>query len=335
MKVSQIINQRRPLWKELDTLCETLSDKNGASQLSGDQINRFATLYRGACADLALSESYQLPPGTVEYLHRLVARSHNQLYRSKRYQMNTWYSKVFIETPAQIFQDTSVHVALATFWVLFFISVFLSYERNLWPDFAVQVLGSEKVASLETDFENFGGRTWGENNFMATYYVMHNGSIGLFCFIMMLFIVPGFLTLGFNAVALGCAFGVMLRCDSVVASQNFFNFVTAHGPLELTAVALSAGAGLKIGVSWWVTGGNNRFDNLIKTARNTIPIAMCAVLLFVMAAFVEGFISPHPETTIPWVFKAFVAAFTSGLLMFYFVVLGFPRNGLEDDSQWI
>lgn len=329
MKVSQIINQRRPLWQELEGLCETLSQKNGAAKLPAEQVSRFATLYRAACADLALSESYQLPPNTVDYLHRLVARSHNQLYRSKRYQWDTWFDKVFVQTPAQIFQDTAVQVAMAVFWILFFVSIYLAYEGSVWPDFAAQVMGAEAIESMENNFRDFGGRSWGENNFMANYYIINNGSIGLFCFITMLFVVPGFMTLSFNAVFLGCAFGVMLRGDSPVASENFFNFVTAHGPLELTAIALSAGAGLRIGVSWWVTGGNHRIDNLIKTARDTIPIAMCAVVLFVLAAFVEGFVSPHPETSIPWIIKALVAAITSGMLMFYFVVLGFPRDIME------
>ena len=331
MKVSQIINQRRPLWQELESLCEVLTDKNGAKKLSPMEVSRFTTLYRGACADLALSEAYQLPPKTVDYLHRLVARCHNQLYRSKRYQWDTWFEKVFIETPALIFKDSAVHIAMGVFWVLFFISIFLAYERSVWPDFANQVMGADAVSAMEQNFADFNGRTWGENNLMANFYIINNGSIGLYCFIMMLFVIPGFMTLSYNAVVLGCSFGVMLRGDSPDASLNFFNFVTAHGPLELTAIALSAGAGLRIGVSWWVTGGNHRFDNLIKTARDTIPIAMAAVILFVMAAFVEGFISPHPESTVPWIAKALVAVVTSGMLMFYFVVLGFPRDIMEAD----
>jgi len=125
----------------------------------------------------------------------------------------------------------------------------------------------------------------------------------------------------------------MLRGDSALASENFFNFVTAHGPLELTAIVLSAGAGLKIGVSWWYTNGNRRIDNLKKTAIETIPVAMCAFCLFVMAAFVEGFISPHVKANVPWFFKAAVAVITSGMLMFYFVVLGYPRSILSGYFQ--
>ena len=326
MKVSEILDQRQPLWNELEMLCDRIGGSSKGAQLSAAKVTRFSTLYRSACADLALAEAWQFPPKTVDYLHRLVARAHSQMYRAERYRWKTWSEKVFIDVPAAIFQVTAVHVAVIVFWVLFFASAILAMDDQIWKGFDEDVLGSEQISQLESGFEKFSGRSWGENNFMAGFYILNNGSIGLYCFVMMLFIVPGFITLGKNAVALGASFGVMLRGDSVTASENFFNFVTAHGPLELTAIVLSAGAGLKIGVSWWYTNGNRRIDNLKKTAIETIPVAMCAFCLFVMAAFVEGFISPHVKENVPWFFKAAVAVITSGMLMFYFVVLGYPRS---------
>ena len=121
----------------------------------------------------------------------------------------------------------------------------------------------------------------------------------------------------------------MFRPELGDASINFQMFVTAHGPLELTAIVLSAGAGLKIGLSWLVTGGLSRIDSLFKTARESLPLAMCAVILFCLAALVEGFISPTPENIMPWWIKGSVSVFTSLLLMFYFVILGYPRKLFE------
>ena len=48
-----------------------------------------------------------------------------------------------------------------------------------------------------------------------------------------------------------------------------------------------------------------------------------AMLLFFMAALIEAFLSPSAA---PYVVKATVALICSGLLMFYFVVLGYPRK---------
>ena len=46
-----------------------------------------------------------------------------------------------------------------------------------------------------------------------------------------------------------------------------------------------------------------------------------SAMLFVLAAFTEGFLSPSPA---PYVIKVMWAIFSSGLISFYFVILGFP-----------
>ena len=84
MKVAQLIERRQPMWRELEILCSQMT--RGSRKKDPEVVARFSELYRSACADLALAEAYQLPPKTVDYLHRLVARAHNQLYRSRHYQ---------------------------------------------------------------------------------------------------------------------------------------------------------------------------------------------------------------------------------------------------------
>ena len=75
------------------------------------KISRFSTLYRSACADLALADSYHLPPNTVQYLHRLVGRAHNQLYRSREFNYRSWSDLILVEAPQRIFRDRCVQVA--------------------------------------------------------------------------------------------------------------------------------------------------------------------------------------------------------------------------------
>ena len=96
---------------------------------------------------------------------------------------------------------------------------------------------------------------------------------------------------------------------------------------------LSAGAGLKIGLGWLLTNGLSRLDSLRNTAREALPIAMCAVALFCFAALIEGFVSPTSEDYLPWWVKGLVAVFSSCLLMIYFVVLGYPRGQESTEDQ--
>jgi len=328
MNVAQLLKKRQPQWRELEQLCETVNEKPDHSR--EEIVPRFASLYRSACADLALAESNQLPPATVEYLHQLVAKAHNQLYRSERYQFRRWYRVIFRDTPRRIFHDPCVHIVAILFWGLFLTSAYLAYDNSVWPGFAQDVVGQEQLDASSEMFTSFGGRGHSENWLMFGFYIFHNAGIGLSCFVWMLFVLPGFVTLAFNSVHLGTIFGYMFRPEVAEAGDHFKNFVTAHGPFELTAIVLSSGAGLKIGLGWLMTGGLSRLDSLQKAGREALPIAMTAVALFCLAASIEGLISATPEDTMPWFVKGSVATFTSFLLTFYFVVLGFPEPGEPD-----
>ena len=54
-----------------------------------------------------------------------------------------------------------------------------------------------------------------------------------------------------------------------------------------------------------------------------MPIIGAMMVLFFMAALIEGFLSP---SSAPYWIKAVVAILSSGALTFYFIILGFPRN---------
>ena len=323
MKVSELLEKRRENWNELEILCRQMANRRKKT-LGADKIVRFAALYRGACADLALADSYQLPPNTVEYLHGLVAKAHNQLYRNKEQRFNRFMDLLLVKTPQKILNDQCVQFMFVLFWGLFIISGILAYNDTMWPSYAEDVLGEDHIRQMTASFENFGDFRWDQNALRTSNYIYHNASIGLYCFAYSTLIVPGVIWTCFNAVFLGGSFGVMFRPDAGEAGIHFRNFVTAHGPFELTAIVLSASAGLRIGVSWMFTRGYTRVSALVRAGKEAMPIAICAVVLFALAAFIEGFISP--STWLLWEVKASIALISSTLLTFYFVVLGYPRN---------
>ena len=322
MKVGELLASRRENWHELERLCEQMRSRRKKS-MGAESISRFATLYRAACADLALADAYQLPPNTVQYLHRLVGRAHNQLYRGSGFDLKSWGHVLMVQTPQRLFNDGCVQVAFCLFWGIFILSAHLAHSPTLWPGFTEQIVPAEQIEALEQMHgDSLGGRSWETSFAMTAFYIKHNAWIGLQCFAFCLAIVPGILILIYNASMLGAVFGHMFRPD-IAAGENFREFVMAHGPFELTAIVLSAAAGLRIGVSSLITGGLTRKAAIQRAGREAMPIMGAALLLFFLAAMIEAFISP---SELPWQFKAAVAVVSSGLLMFYFVVLGFPRG---------
>lgn len=325
MKVIDLLERRRRNWQELEQLSDQVQG-GGTPNMPPANVTRFGSLYRAACADLALAYAYQLPQNTVQYLHRLVGRAHNQLYRSRRFEVGRWSHALLFDVPKIIFQDRCVQVMFCVFWGLFILSAWLAYSKNAWPDFAEQVLTHDMIQNLEKMYEKpIDGslRSGDENMFMAGFYTQHNTSIGLQCFAWGLLVIPGLLATMFNAITLGASFGYMARPDLGATGDNFFNFVTAHGPFELTAIVLSAGAGLRLGLSWMMTQGLSRLSALLKAGREAMPVMGAAAVMFFMAALIEGFLSPSGA---PYWAKATVAILSSCLLAFYFVVLGFPRG---------
>jgi uncharacterized membrane protein SpoIIM required for sporulation len=321
MKVVELLERRRKNWQELERYCA----RNNLGSLNAAELSRFSALYRAACADLALSNSYQLPENTVQYLHGIVGRAHNQLYRSKRFDYQVWAKMLLEEVPQRIFNDRCVQFMFCLFWGFFILSAWLAYSKTTWPDYAEQMMKPEMIDQLESNFKNpIDGtiRTGDDNLFMAAFYIMHNAGIGLQCFVWGLLVVPGLYVTMSNALKLGAAFGYMARPD-VPEGANFFHFVTAHGPFELTAIVLSAGAGLRLGLAWIMPGNLSRGASLQKSGAEMMPVMCSAIVMFIMAAMIEGFLSPSAA---PYWIKAGVAIISSAALAFYFIVLGFPRS---------
>ena len=118
MKVSEVLEARRGYWRALEELCTKLRGRSRRC-MGADTVSRFSALYRAACADLALADAYQLPPSTVHYLHQLVARAHNQLYRSRTFDFRAWLYELFVAVPQRLFADNCLRLAFVLFWGVF------------------------------------------------------------------------------------------------------------------------------------------------------------------------------------------------------------------------
>ncbi len=314
MKVDQLLESRHANWQKLEDLSASM-----ARRPEPQRVLEFAALYRAACADLALADAYQLPPDTIQYLHQLVGRAHNQLYRSRTFQSRLWMHELLVVLPQRLFSDGYLRLALVIFWGVFLLAGGLAYSN---PDFAAHLVPNEYRVKLEEDFSReLGSRPADESGFMAGFYIFHNGGIGLRCFAFGILLgIGGLFSTVFNASFLGAVFGHMATTPQ---ADNFFHFVTAHGPFELTAVVLSAAAGMRLGFSLIQTGGRSRMAALREAGRESVPTMGAALVLFLLAAMIEAFLSPSPA---PYWIKAVVALLSSAMLIFYYFGLGAPRR---------
>jgi uncharacterized membrane protein SpoIIM required for sporulation len=346
MRVIDRLARREATWHELDMLLSRLDGRRPGSvrqpsareaeirwvegksstsalapirrgALGSHEVVRLGELYRSACADLMLAEAYDLPRETVAYLHALVARAHNALYRARGFRFRQWAGELFGEVPRRLRADPLLRVSAMLFWVPFLVFALLAAAR---PHFAEQVVGEAQIEQLEEMYSKaFTDDPKFQRNdaAMAGFYILNNASIGLRCFAFGLLLGVGTIyVLVTQAMALGAMFGHMATSPS---AGHFYTFVTAHGPFELTAVVFSGAAGLRLGYGLIVTHGMGRMASLRREAAAALPTAGAAVFLFVLAAFLEGFVS---ASALPYAAKAAIALVSAAMLIAYLALGG-------------
>jgi len=320
VKVADVIVARSPEWRALEQDVAWLRGTR-ARRLDPDRLATFARRYRAACGDLALATGMRFPEGTVDYLQQLVADAHTELYRIESFSILAWLRTLLFAVPRRTVTDPCTWIAAAVFVTLFGGGMLAA---NLRPGFAEEVVGEGGLSRIEAMYAErpddgglTGGRAW-----MAGFYVFNNAGIGLHCFAGGILLGVGSLfVLAFNALFLGTIFGHMLASPS---SDHFAEFVTAHGPFELTAIVLSAAAGLRLGWSIVDTRGWSRGDSLRRTAPEALATAGMATVLFILAAAIEAFVSPSPLPR--WVKTAVAVASAVALVAFLATGVGRRRE---------
>ncbi|NBW85883.1 MAG: stage II sporulation protein M [Planctomycetia bacterium] len=313
MSVASLLEARAAEWAVLADDIAWLRGRVGRP-IDAERAAAFARRYRAACSDLALAAALNFPPATREHLQQLVADAHTQLYRIESFSLIGWLRSLLVDVPRRVVSDPCFWIALAIFWSVFLGALAAAATR---PGFAAEVAGEGMLAKMEEMYSQRPGSGGfaEERSIMTGFYVFNNAGIGLRCFAGgILCGVGSLVVLAFNALFLGVIFGHML-----VAPQagNFTEFVTAHGPFELTAVVLSAAAGLRLGWSILDTRGWARMAALRRAAPDALEIVGLATVLFFLAAFIEGFVSP---SRLPYAAKAGVAILSAALLVGYFLL---------------
>jgi len=297
-------------WDELEGALDAIGKrakvKRGAQELpSGERI---AELYRRACEHLALARARAYPTHLTERLDQLTADAHQAIYQRREFGMARLQRLFAVDFPRAVRAHALyVWIAIAVFGVPTLIIGVLVYHQ---PELILSVVDAEMAAEFEQMYsessDSIGRRRTAASDWaMFGFYIRNNIGVAFQCFASGLFAGVGSLFfLAFNG-AYGGAIGGYLTERGL--SSTFYSFVATHAAFELTAIALSGAAGLRIGHSMLAPGRRSRTQALVLAARESIVIVYGVTAMLLIAAGVEAFWSS--ARWVPNAVKYSVAAF--------------------------
>jgi uncharacterized membrane protein SpoIIM required for sporulation len=113
----------------------------------------------------------------------------------------------------------------------------------------------------------------------------------------------------------GVMIGVIgMACWLAGMSVALWSFVAPHGVLELPAIFIAGGAGLRVGLGLLFPGTLPRRDSLASAGTEAVRLLVGVVPILILAGIIEAFISP---TALAPSLKFRMAAALFVLLVFY------------------
>ena len=310
---------RRADWERLDALTREV-DIRGLKELSPQDLRDFGLLYRRAAADLSAVRTDRTAESLAVYLNRLVSRAHNHVYSGQRTSLLSVLQFLSADFP-RLFRRLFPYIAVSI--TLCLLGALLgSLAAIARPQFMRATLGPEMIATIERH------EMWTKsvvsakpqesshimtNNITVTFMVFAGGIVAGLPTILMLF---------WNGMSVGI---IATACAQHGMALDLWSFVAAHGVLELPAIFIAGGAGLRIASGLLFPGMLSRRNSLALAGSEASRLLAGTIPMLFVAGTLEAFLSP---TSAPMAVK-----FSVGALLFTALCYWLSEGGREQAEQ--
>ncbi|WP_282343232.1 stage II sporulation protein M [Pseudomonas sp. PS02288] len=319
MKQSLFESRYQAEWQRFATQLEALE----RGKATREDCKDFAAAYRQLCQQLALAQARGYSPHLIELLQQLAMRGHQQFYRHRSQLGARLLGFLFGGFPRLVRAEwRSVTLACGLFFGSLIGMGLLTY---FFPDLIYSLMDPDQVQNMESMYDpdahrlgRFGERDSSDDWAMFGFYIMNNIGIAFQTFASgLLFCLGSLFFLLFNGLTIGAVAGHLTEIGYI---STFWSFVIGHGAFELTAIAFSGAAGLKLGWALLAPGRLTRGEALRQAASISVQLVGGVILFLLIAAFIEAYWSSMTYST-PTV-KYVVGAALWALVLAYFLLVG-------------
>lgn len=312
MKEITFIRNNFDKWQQLES---ALQDVDGQSPAD------LADMYVDLTADLAFAQSHYPDSRITLYLNNLASTLHNEIYRNKHEKWSRLVTFWTREVPLTMYAERRM---LLVSFLVFLGSALVGVVSQLADtEFVRVILGDGYV---EMTLENIArGKpmdvySGGDETDMFLGITLNNVWVSFQTFALGIFTSIGTCwALFYNGIMIGAFETFFSQHDLLVESLLA---VFLHGTLEISAIIVAGAAGIALGNSWLFPGTYSRLVSFQRGAKRGLKIVVGTVPIFVVAGFIEGFLTRHTEVN-DWLRLGFILL-SLAFVLFYFVV--YPRK---------
>ena len=314
--------KRQSHWDRLERLLDQTS-RQGLGSLTRLELQELGLLYRQAAADLSTLREDASGRSYARSLNLLLSRAHNTIYSGQK-SRPSGIIHFYRFTWPRVFRRNLrlINAAFLLFLLGGVAGLLLSITR---PDFMRLFLGPQMIETIERH------KMWTESVVavkpLASSAIMTNNlSVTFMAFAWGISYGVGTVyTMVFNGVLMGV---VGAACWLGGMSLSLWSFVAPHGVLELPAIFIGGGAGLRIAQGMLFPGMLPRGQSIARAGGEAVRLLLGVIPILILAGTIEGFVSPSPN--IPWQWKF---ALAGAIAAVFFSYLSFCARGRLRESN--
>ena len=283
MDLDAYVAAHRQDWTRLEQL---LGRARRPRRLSGAEVDELVDLYQRVATHLSVVQSAGPDPALVGRLSSLVARARGVVAGGRPAAWRDVVRFLRVDFPAICYRTRWwwAGAALAFLAVGFAVGGWVAVE----PDVQRAIGTPEDIRQLvEEDFEDYYSSAPAQD--FAAQVFTNNAYVAAQAILFGVFLLPVLYILLLNGVNVGVAGGLMAANDR---AGLFFGLILPHGLLELTAVFVACGLGLRLGWTVVDPGPRTRSRALAEEGRALVLGALGLVLVLFVSGVIEGFVTP-------------------------------------------
>lgn len=311
MREAAFVQRNKERWHHLEQVVDLTDRSTTADEVSA--------LYIQLTDDLSYARTFYPQAPVTAYLNQLAVRLHQHVHRNQKTTTDRFLTFWTQELP-RILGATRKHLAISA--AVFGISVLIgALSAHYDTTFTRLIMGDGYVnMTLENIKEGKPMDVYGSSPEMDMFFgiTVNNIMVSLYAFAAGLVLSYGtWVMLMYNGIMLGC-FQYFMFQQGVLRESLLTIWI--HGTLEISSIVVAGAAGIVMGNGILFPGTYTRLASFRRSAVQGLKMVVGLVPCFIIAGFLESFVTRHGLTMPPWASIGIIGA-SLAFVIGYFILL--------------